>query len=103
MGLDAAVMCNCFPEGKTTEPPCPRDWLVVTPDGCLDVRPEHGTNELGVQVDAWKQTPWPHPGLDAAHEWIASSPGYRSFQQALDHAGWDYFPVLRRELPSANG
>lgn len=39
----------------------------------------------------------------ACREWISNGSGYRSFQQALDRADGDHFPVLRRELSSAKG
>src|SRR4051794_40918894 len=102
MGLGATVLCNCFRDGKTMDPPCPREWLQVDADGFFALLPEHDTDELYAQVSAWMEAACEHPGMDAAREWI-DGPAIRSLQQALDHAGWDHFPVLRQELPSANG
>ena len=39
MGVDATVMCNCFREGRTTDPPVPREWLVLDAEGYLSLRP----------------------------------------------------------------
>jgi hypothetical protein len=41
--------------------------------------------------------------MNYAREHIANWAGYRVFQEALEKVGWAKFPILRRELPNANG
>lgn len=46
MGLDAAVNCNCFKEGKTKEPPFDKN-LIVIEEGFYDLNiPYEGNEEL---------------------------------------------------------
>src|SRR4051794_28231436 len=103
MGLDASVMCNCFRLGLTTEPPVARDWLQIDEEGYLGLKPENDSDEAYYRFHGWEQTCCEHPGMRFARESIANWAGFRLFQQALDHVGWDRFPVLRQELPEANG
>ncbi len=103
MGLDASVKCDCFRSGLTTEPPVPRDWLHVDEEGYLNLKPEHDSDEAFAEVYDWMQGCCGDPDLRYASEHIANWSGYRLFQQSLAEAGWDKFPVLRGELPDANG
>lgn len=103
MGLDASVMCNCFREGRTSEPPVPRDWLQIDEEGYLVLRPEHDSPEACHRVYGWMLACCEHPEMEHASEHIANWTGYRLFQQALAGVGRDRFPVLRHELPEANG
>ncbi len=103
VGLDATVMCSCFRLGQTCSPPFPRDWLHIDAEGYLNLKPEYDSVDRAVEVCRWMETCCHHPNMDAASEHIANWPGYRLFQQAMGKVGWDRFPILRRELPEANG
>jgi hypothetical protein len=103
MGLDASVMCNCFRDGRTKEPPVPREWLAFDVDGYLDVRPEFESRCKHADVYNWRETACSHPQMMIANEYLANWTGYRAFQQALGYAGWERFPTLQAELPQANG
>ena len=41
--------------------------------------------------------------MEIASEYVSNWGGYRSFQQALEVAGWKHFPTLKIELPESNG
>lgn len=103
MGLDASVMCNCFRLGLTSLPPVPGEWLHIQEDGYFGLRPEYDSDERFAEVYEWQQTCCEHPDMRYASEHIANWAGYRLFQQALGRVGWERFPVLRQELPQANG
>lgn len=103
MGLDATVMCNCFKEGKTSEPPFPQDQLYVDGEGFLHVRTDDPTDLKHRRLYEWMQTACQHPGLNFARERISNWGGYRLFQEAMATVGWDRFPTLKAELPSSNG
>jgi hypothetical protein len=103
MGLDATVMCKCYIEGRTTEPPVARDWLYFDNEGYLSLRPEHEDDETGMKIWTWEQDCCEHSGMDYASERIANWAGYRLFQQALETVGWQHFPVLHAGLQNING
>jgi hypothetical protein len=103
MGLDAAVMCNCFRDGKTKPPPFPREWLEVDGEGYLNLKQEHDHRENWYKVDEWQQTCCEHEDMEFAAEHIGNWTGYRQFQTALGLVGWQHFPVLKAQLPNANG
>jgi hypothetical protein len=96
-------MCNCFREGRTTDPPVPREWLVIDADGHIALLPERESGDLDRKVYEWEQSCCPHPGMDFACERIANWSGYRLFQEALAAVGPEHFPVLQSELPNSNG
>jgi hypothetical protein len=102
MGLDAVVRCRCWRDGHTTAPPVARD-LISDCDGFLELTLPYGGNE-GLHDDfrRWLEDACPHPGMHLASEWISGWPGYRLFQSALEHAGWEHFPLLRSHLPATN-
>lgn len=103
MGLDASVMCHCFRDGKTTDPPVPREWLEVDEEGYLNLKEPHDTAKYWSSVYQWEQSCCEHEGMCFASEHISNWTGYRLFQEALGEVGWEHFPVLREQLPNANG
>lgn len=103
MGLDANVMCNCFRNGKTTTPPFPREWLEVDDEGYLNLRAEHNSDDNWGKLCEWEQSCCEHEGMDFVCEHISNWTGYRQFQAALSEIGWQHFPILKEQLPEANG
>lgn len=98
MGLSLSVMCRCFFEGKA-RPPFP-DQIVVDEDGFLALKiPDQGKRNL---FSDWVESGCEHPRMTYASQLINWT-AYRSFQQALEVAGWEHFPTLRSELPNVNG
>ncbi|MCP2342855.1 hypothetical protein [Actinomadura rupiterrae] len=98
MGLDAFVLCRCWQDGRTSEPPVPRD-LVATDEYGPYVEQESQEAVFA----AWKADACPHDDMEIASERIANWGGYRCLQQAMETAGWERFPVLRKYLPDGNG
>ncbi len=102
MGLDAAVSCNCYQEGRVVSP-FP-DLTQLDEDGFLNLAlPYKGHEEEHHIFWQWKQTACPHPGMSYCRERIANWSGYRLFQAALAETGWEHFPTLQAELPELNG
>lgn len=105
MGLDAFVCCACYRQGRATPAPVPAELLVFDetgePDLALPYTREH--KELHQRFWTWMRTCCPHPNMHYESVRVANWGGYRSFQQALESAGWELFPTLRAELPDSNG
>lgn len=103
MGLDATVMCNCFRDGKTTPLPFPREWLEVDDEGYLNLKKEHDCSDNWDKQCEWEESCCEHENMDLVCEHISNWTGYRQFQEALSELGWRHFPVLKEQLPEANG
>ncbi|ALG13072.1 hypothetical protein [Kibdelosporangium phytohabitans] len=102
MGLDAFVMCRCWQDGLTSTPPFPAEWLEVQDNEVNLVEP-HNTLENDIAVDTWRHDACAHTDMEAAAERLANWSHYRLFREALATVGWHHFPVLKAELPEANG
>src|SRR3954466_6093552 len=103
MGLDATVMCNCYAQGLTTPPPVARELIYFNRDGYLSINlPYDGNEELVEAFDRWCEESCAHPNMWYADVRVSNWAGYRLFKWALDRAGWEHFPTLRRELPEGN-
>lgn len=105
MKYSAYVCCNCYRDGKTTEPPVPR--------GAIDIDAETGEVTLefsavfagvapGTAVykdayeaerffDDWKESACPHPDMQAVEVYLGHM-GW--FEKALDLAGRDQFSTV---------
>jgi hypothetical protein len=67
--------------------------------------PEFGHEEEYAQFREWLATEevCEHPRMEYATLRISTWGGVRSFQAALEEAGWELFPTLHAYLPTANG
>jgi hypothetical protein len=106
VGLDATVLCTCYEDGRTTEPPVPRDRLVLG-DGDLWVSSGADADieeveEMDEKVQEWRGSACKHPHLYYADEVIANWNWYGNFLRVLGRLGWDHFPTLEVELPVSN-
>jgi hypothetical protein len=97
MGLALRVSCRCFVEGKT-QPPFSGP-IKVGEDGAvyLDL-PLEGYEEKYTLFSIWKETGCEHERMSYASD-VINWGAYRSFQQALEAAGWEHFPTLKAEMP----
>jgi len=103
MGLNASVMCACYSKGLIPRPAFAHH-LIVDEDGYLNLDlPFDGNEALYEQFDVWVQSACSHPGIQYAFVSVGTWAAYRSFMQALADLGWQRFPVLRQQLPQANG
>ncbi len=102
MGLDAFVYCRCWQDGLT--PPAPVGPVGFDDEGYLSLLVDKdGYTAAHAALHAWTARACAHERMEQASERVASWPGLRLFQQALESAGWSHFPTLQAELPSANG
>jgi hypothetical protein len=104
MGLDAAVPCTCFQQGRIVSP-FP-DHTIMDEEGQLTLDfPLRGHEEEYDIFEEWLHhgTVCEHPGMKYCKVHLSNWGGVRSFQAALEEAGWDHFPTLRAYLPEHNG
>ncbi len=100
MGLDASVMCQCFRLGLCSAPPVDASRLRLDEDGWLGLT--SGTEAEQLAVDQWQHSACVHEDMVFYDADLSNWSGYRSFQQALEQAGWQHFPTLREYLPNSN-
>ncbi|HYG14312.1 MAG TPA: hypothetical protein VEC12_01065 [Bacteroidia bacterium] len=112
MGYDAYVSCNCYREGKTTEPPHKKHLSVET-EGLFINLPEKTwyyklfPNKLYQhynEFDEWKRTACPHEDMEFASERIANITGMANFRYVVKKlSGKKNLNTLLAQLPEANG
>ncbi len=102
MGLDACVMCNCYQEGKAKLTPF-EIKIDLQEGGFTFVNPKDNNDENFWKLWEWKSNACSHSEMEIVSDRISNWPGVRLFQQALEDAGWNYFPILKAVLPNANG
>lgn len=109
MGYDAFVICNCFKEGKTKEPPY-KDFMKFDVEGIyldLDLnyeQDEHLYLKKHQEFDDWKRTACPHKDMRFASEHLANISGMADFDNMLQEFGGEKrFPTLVKYLPVSNG
>ena len=110
MSYSAFVICNCFKEGKTTEPPH-KEFLKFDDDGLyLDVpieiweKDEERTFQMESDFEEWKRTSCEHEDMELAYEHLSNESGMGAFKKIIQQLGGkNKFPVLTNYLPIANG
>jgi hypothetical protein len=104
MGLDAAVRCRCWEEGKTTACPFPDLIAVGTDLDQLELNlPWEGNEEKHWRFDRWRISCCAHHGMWLVNERIGNWSGIRDFQQALRSVGAARFATLLAQIPNNNG
>lgn len=115
MGLGAFVRCNCYRDGLTTEPPFPREELLLDTDGylCL-ITAENAENELPYKewqekygeawwkLQHWKDRCCEHDHMKYAHEDVGNWYGVRHFTGIIESLGAEHFPLLSNIIPDGN-
>lgn len=110
MGYNAYVICNCYKEGKTVEPPY-KEYVASDEDGIFIHVPEEIRKEdkdkyysIKAAFDEWKETACEHEDMDLVWIQIANSAGMERFRYILEKLGGESrFPVLLEYLPTFNG
>ena len=101
MGLSASVRCRCWEEGRTSEPPIPRDRIEIGELDMLAVAgPWDGTAEAAVSKWVYSGDACAHDRMQVADEGIGNWAAVRMFQDTLRAAGEENFPVLTTHLPN---
>jgi hypothetical protein len=102
VGLDAAVSCTCYREGRAISP-FP-EHIIVNEDGWVELDwPTRGHEDEHDIFEEWLYSACEHPRMDFCQVRISNWGGYRSFQSALEETGWEHFPTLHTYLPENNG
>lgn len=108
MGYDAFVLCNCYKEGKTSDPPYP-DFIRISDEGIdldlqnVDTFDSEEKLNIYIEFDQWKATGCSHENMRYANESIANSSGMVDFITALEEQNGEMkFPVLMKCLESRN-
>jgi hypothetical protein len=97
MGLVIRVSCRCFVEGKTQPPFSGPIKVDEYGSAYLDL-PWESNEEKHILFNRWLDSGCEHEQMSYASDVIQWSV-YRSFQHALEAAGWEHFPTLRAEMP----
>lgn len=105
MGYDAYVRCNCYSEGKTTNPPCSRDLIKEDDPEFLyiDVNYEDDPETVSA-FDNWTSNgACEHKGMMICSERLANSSGMTAFTTIISELGIESYPILSAHLPKLNG
>lgn len=110
MSYSAYVICNCYKDGKTKEPPH-REFLRFDEDGLyLDIpnelweKDEEKVYQMDADFDEWKRTACEHEEMELAGEYLSIISGMGAFRHIVSELGGkNKFPILTEYLPTANG
>jgi hypothetical protein len=103
MGLGALVRCNCWEEGRTSEPPVPREWVCVDEHDRLYIGYGRCSEEEEEQFEEWMQTACEHPWMCSARENIAAYHWCTRFREVLKRAGQGRFDLLSDAIGGISG
>jgi hypothetical protein len=96
MGLDAFVNCNCYKEGKTTEPPVDRKYIYFD-DGFYHFKlPGGNDREIFRQFIDWMDTACDHRRFHYIWTRISNISGLHFFMKMISKYSESSFPALRR-------
>jgi hypothetical protein len=109
MSFSAHVVCNCYKEGHTTEPPH-NEYVKIDYDGLYLELPIELYREdekiyfkMHEEFDDWKSTACEHSNMELADEYLCNISGMADFQRLLSELGGiDNFPILKTYLPKHN-
>lgn len=110
MSYSAYVICNCYKDGKTTEPPH-KEFLKFDEDGLyLDIpserweKDEEKVYQMCADFDEWKRTACEHEEMELADEYLSNISGMGAFRHIVSELGGkSKFPILTEYLPTVNG
>lgn len=109
MSYSGYVICNCYKDGKTKEPPH-KEFLRVNEEGIyLDIpdelweKDEEKVNQMEKDFDEWERTACEHVEMKLAKEYLSNISGMIAFKIIVKElVGQDKFPILTEYLPTAN-
>ena len=110
MSYSAFVICNCYKDGKTEDPPYKEfvqfdeDSLNLNiPDKIEGKRPKN-TYQMYGEFDKWIQTACEHKDMELAYEYLSNNSGMSAFRHIIKKLNINgKYSVLAKYLPTANG
>lgn len=108
MSFSAYVICNCYKDGKTTEPPY-KEYLTTNEDEIAIHLPnpiwddEDLYLKMHNEFDEWKSTACEHPEMDFSFEHLTNNSGMSAFRHMIHRfGGIEKYPILTQYLPTTN-
>ncbi|MCX6252373.1 MAG: hypothetical protein NTX61_16695 [Bacteroidetes bacterium] len=108
MSYGGYVKCNCYEEGKTSEPPF-KEFVRIIPDyGPALKYPEHikNTSRMNTKFMDWRSSACPHSDFNYASIRFNDFPGFESVYEYIAEKKYDedfecvnLFPILYQYLP----
>lgn len=110
MSYSAFVVCRCYQDGKTVQPPH-KEYIHFDADGLyLDIPNEimDKDKERGYKMysefDDWKFSSCEHEDMELCNEYLSNNWGMADFRSVIAKEGGEkVFPILTKYLPKANG
>lgn len=110
MSYSAYVVCNCYKDGKTIEPPH-KEYLRFDEEGLyLDIPSEiwakdiEKVHQMDEDFNEWERTACEHEEMKLADEYLSNILGMMAFRYLVQELiGKDKLPILAQYLPTANG
>ncbi len=110
MGYSAFVICSCYKDGKTNEPPH-KEFLRFDEEGLyLDIpdelweKNEDKVYQMEADFNEWKRTACEHEEMELADEYLSNISGMEAFRHIVGELGGKgKFPILTEYLPTVNG
>jgi len=109
MSYGAYVICNCFKNGKTKEPPHKEFLRFDIDDPYLDIpddlweKDENKAYQMEAEFYEWKQTACEHEEMELIYENFSNISGMAAFRDIMNKLGGiENFPILTKYLPKTN-
>lgn len=104
MGFNAFVICRCYQDGKTEEPPG-KEYVKFDSDGLYIDVPNNIDKEqrweLEDKFDKWRSSACPHKEMELCCEHLSNNQGMYDFiNMLIEKKG---YPILSECLPRVNG
>jgi hypothetical protein len=109
MSFSGHVVCNCYKEGRTTEPPH-REYVKIDYDGLYVELPtqlyredEERYFKMHDEFDDWKSRACEHANMELADEYLCNISGMFDFRRLLSELEEEgNFSILKTYLPKHN-
>lgn len=105
MGFDAFVKCNCYEEGKTSQPPCSKELIEMDKLYGLSINISYDNYpQKVIEFDKWiHNAACQHQDMEVCSEHLANISGMTAFRTVISELGEDKYPILSGNLPKVNG
>ena len=97
------MVCNCYKEGKTSEPPH-KEYIRESIEGLELDLPWEENQDAHNEFYEWTQSlACAHEDMELCSERLANISGLSSFKALLERLGREKYPVISGNLPVTNG